>query len=163
MKIPPLRSNPDGRWFVEIPGTNRTRKYFGRDRTAAEADYRGWLGKWIEGKVVVTPKRPLCLADAVKKYTEDVASAMNRSDRNYVRRMMERLCSLCGQDPIASFGAKPLQAIVTDLAKEGFSQCVCSKFLLIMRRFARWLVVEELAPAEVFIKVSAFRPLPETI
>lgn len=43
MKTPKLRANPDGRWFCEIPGTGRKRKYFGRDLNEAIRKHRTFV------------------------------------------------------------------------------------------------------------------------
>jgi integrase len=120
----------------------------------AAAEYRRLVAEMEVTGRPPAPRRALSLAEGVTAYLEFAKDYYGASQYHRVYTALRVAKELYGHLPVQDFGPLALKAVLRRY-EERYARRYCNQLLGCVKRALRWLVSEELCPAEVPARLGA--------
>jgi integrase len=120
---------------------------------AAAAQYQRLVAE-MEATGRLPAKGPLCLTDGFNAYLEFARGYYGPGQYHRVYTALDQARQLYGHLPIADFGPLALKAVLKRYEGK-YARKYCNSLLGCVKRAVRWLVSEELCPAEVAQRLTS--------
>jgi len=163
LKNPSLRNHvASGRAVVTVKLRDASRRdfYCGvYGSAAARNEYKRILEVLLANDgVYPTANRELTIVEALLAY-DDFAVQSARRELHTIRKAIKSIRELYGSEPTHSFGPKALKLVQQKWIDDGLSRKGCNRLLSAVKRYWRWIVSEELIPAENLAALQAVEGL----
>lgn len=147
---------------VALVGGGRRDILLGKHNTPeSKVEYRQICGLLLEnGGFYPTGAGDVTVAEVLLKYVQHAMKYYGEgSSLNQVRRPLRTVKTLYATTLASDFGSKALKACQAHWVKEGFTRRSINKMTGTVKRAWRWLVAEELVPAECHLRLQAVEGL----